>query len=220
MTLERALALEPEHLSLYCLTVEPTTPYARWVANGRVRLPADDESADMYACARHRLAEAGYAHYEISNWALPGKEGQHNQVYWRCEPYLGLGAGAHGYLHGVRTAEIRAPRAYIERGLQGESTTQSAETISPSVAAEESIFLNLRLLKRGIVRREFAARFGNDPATLLGDELAELLRAKLIAVDEAAIRLTPDGCFLANEVCVRLIGALAAGQTATSAASQ
>lgn len=218
--LESAIALAPEHLSLYCLTVEPTTPYARWVSSGRIKLPADDVAADMYAHARERLAAFGYAHYEISNWALLGKEGQHNQIYWRYEPYLGLGAGAHGYLNGVRTAEIRAPREYIERGLQGESTIQSTETITPSVAAEESIFLNLRLLKRGIVRREFAARFGADPMKLLGEELAELTRANLVSVDETAIRLAPDGYFLANEVCVRLITALEAGLTAAPAASR
>ena len=217
---EQALALAPEHLSLYCLTVEPTTPYARWVGSGRVRLPADDVAADMYAHARERLAANGYEHYEISNWALPGKEGRHNQVYWRCEPYLGLGAGAHGYLHGIRTAEIRAPRDYIERGLQGESTVESTETITPPEAAEESIFLNLRLLKRGIVRQEFAARFGADPVTLLGKELTELTHANLVSVDETAIRLAPDGYFLANEVCVRLITALEAGLTAVPSASR
>ncbi len=215
-----ALALAPEHLSLYCLTVEPTTPYARWVANGRVRLPADDVAADMYAYAQHRLAGAGYEHYEISNWALPGNEGRHNQVYWRYEPYLGLGAGAHGFLHGARTQEIRAPREYIERGLQGESTIQRAETVTPSMAMEESIFLNLRLLKRGIARQEFAARFGVDPVIPLGAELAELTRADLVAVDDSAIRLTADGCFLANEVCVRLITALEAGLSVAPAGSR
>ena len=214
-----ALALAPEHLSLYCLTVEPATPYARWVANGRVRLPPDDAAADMYAHARERLARAGYAHYEISNWALPGKEGQHNHVYWRCEPYLGLGAGAHGYLHGTRTEELRAPRAYIERALRGESTLLRTETIEPSTAMEECVFLNLRLLQRGIPRQEFAARFGADPVPLLGRELADLTRANLVVVDENAIRLAPLGYFLANEVCVRLISALETALAAAPAAA-
>lgn len=205
---EQALALAPEHLSLYCLTVEPTTPYARWVANGRFQLPADDIAADMYAYARERLAAAGYEHYEISNWALPGKAGQHNQIYWRYEPYLGLGAGAHGYLHGVRTEEIRAPREYIERALNQESTVLRSEKVSREAAMEESIFLNLRLLRRGIVREEFAARFGADPVALFAGELAELGRAGLVTVDEHAIRLKPRGYFLANEVCVRLMAAL------------
>ena len=208
-----ALDLSPEHLSLYCLTVEPATPYARWMANGRIKLPADDTAADMYAFARERLANAGYSHYEISNWALPGNEGEHNQIYWRYEPYLGLGAGAHGYVHGTRTAEIRAPRTYIERALNGESTILHRETIPQATAMEESIFLNLRLLQRGIVRQKFAIRFGADPVVLLGEALEELARAELISVDENRIRLTPGGYFLANEVCVRLMTALETGIT-------
>ena len=198
-----ALALAPEHLSLYCLTVESTTPFARWVANGRIKLPDDDIAADMYAYAREHLAGAGYAHYEISNWAQPGKEGEHNSIYWRYEPYLGLGAGAHGYIHETRVEEIRAPREYIDRALRGESTVLRQENISQATAMEESIFLNLRLLQRGIPRQEFAARFGTDPVTLLGRELDELTRANLVSIDEASIRLTPNGYFLANEVCVQ-----------------
>ncbi len=216
----RALALAPEHLSLYCLTVEASTPFARWVTNGRIKLPSDDIAADMYAYASEYLAVAGYEHYEISNWALPGGEGQHNQIYWRYEPYLGLGAGAHGYLHGTRTEEIHKPREYIERALCGESTVLRQENISEPTAMEESIFLNLRLMQRGILRQEFAARFGTDPVTLLGRELAELTRANLVSIDEQSIRLTPNGYFLANEVCVRLISALDAGSlTATITAN-
>ncbi len=203
-----ALNLAPEHLSLYCLTVEPATPYARWVAKGHIQLPPDDTAADMYAHARERLAAAGYGHYEISNWALPGKEGLHNQIYWRYEPYLGLGAGAHGYVNGTRTEEIRKPREYIERALSDDSTVLRSEQISRATAMEESIFLNLRLLQRGIVRQEFAARFGADPATLFDRELAELAHAGLVSVDETSIRLTPQGYFLANEVCVRLMTTL------------
>lgn len=215
---EQALALAPEHLSLYCLTVEPTTPYARWVGSGRIKLPGDDIAADMYTYARERLAAAGYEHYELSNWALPGREGQHNQIYWRYEPYLGLGAGAHGYLHGKRTEEIRKPRTYIERALSGDSTVLRSEQISRSLAMEESVFLNLRLLQRGIVRQEFATRFGADPAMLFDRELAELARAGLVSVDETSIRLTPQGYFLANEVCVRLMSALEAGQETAAVA--
>ncbi|MCY4438580.1 MAG: radical SAM family heme chaperone HemW [Chloroflexi bacterium] len=210
---EQALALAPEHLSLYCLTVEPTTPYARWVANGRIKLPADDIAADMYASARERLAGAGYEHYEISNWALPDKAGEHNSIYWRYEPYLGLGAGAHGYLDSVRTEEIRAPRTYIERAFSGESTVLHQEDISQATAMEETVFLNLRLLQRGILRQEFAARFGVDPVILFGEVVEDLTRANLICVDKNSIRLTSNGYFLANEVCVRLMTALESGMT-------
>ena len=165
------------------------------------------------------MAHAGYVHYEISNWALPGNEGEHNQIYWRYEPYLGLGAGAHGYLHGTRTAEILAPRTYIERALNGESTALSQEKVSKNTAMEETIFLNLRLLQRGIVRRDFSDRFGVDPVTLFGRELEELTRAGLTSVEENRIRLTSNGYFLANEVCVRLMSALDTGKTTAAAVS-
>ena len=211
---EQALVLAPEHMSLYCLTVEPATPYARWVAKGHIQLPPDDTAADMYAFARERLAAAGYAHYEISNWALPGNEGEHNSIYWRYEPYLGLGAGAHGYVHGTRTEEIRAPRTYIERALKGESTIQHREEVSQKTAMEETVFLNLRLLQRGIVRREFSDRFGVDPVSLFGGVLEELIHADLVSIDEKRIRLTSNGYFLANEVCVRLMSALESAETA------
>ncbi len=219
--LDCALAIAPEHLSLYCLTVEPTSPYARWVGSGRIKLPADDIAADMYALATDGLANAGYGHYEISNWSLPGKAGQHNQVYWRYEPYLGLGAGAHGYAHGTRTEEIHRPREYIERALGGESTTLRIEDVSQQTAIEESIFLNLRLLQRGILRQDFATRFGVDPVILFGEALEELTRADLISVDENCIRLTSNGYFLANEVSVRLMSALDSGKaTAKSVLSR
>ena len=214
-----ALALAPEHLSLYCLTVEASTPFARWVTNGRIKLPPDDIAADMYAYASECLAVVGYEHYEISNWALPGREGQHNQIYWRYEPYLGLGAGAHGYLHDTRTEEIHKPREYIERALRGESTLLRTEQISQSTAAEETIFLNLRLLKRGILRREFAIRYGTDPVTLLEPALAELTRANMVSIDKNSIRLMPNGYFLANEVCVRLISALDAVRSTAAIAA-
>ena len=114
-TLERALALEPDHLSLYSLIVEEHTPLHRWVSEGKVAPPDDDLAADMYEHARQRLREAGYAHYEISNWARPGRECAHNLTYWRNLPYIGLGAGAHSWYAGRRFVEAKSLREYTER---------------------------------------------------------------------------------------------------------
>ena len=114
-TLDAALPLGVEHISLYCLTIEPGTPMQRWLHNGTIMAPDPDTAADQYEAACHALAAAGYGHYEISNWARPGRECRHNVVYWRNEPYLGLGAGAHGMAGGYRYQVVRQPRTYIKR---------------------------------------------------------------------------------------------------------
>ena len=114
-SLEKALTLEPEHLSLYALTVEEETPLATRIAAGESRAPDEDAQAEMYAWSEEALALAGYEHYEISNWARPGRRCRHNLTYWQSDPYLGLGAGAHSYLGGCRFANEMRPDRYIER---------------------------------------------------------------------------------------------------------
>ena len=102
-SLQRALALAPEHFSLYALTLEHGTPLGSWAARGLIPEPDPDRAADMYELATEMLAQAGYAQYEISNWARENHECRHNVQYWRNQPYLGLGAGAHGFVNGMRT---------------------------------------------------------------------------------------------------------------------
>lgn len=114
-TLDRALALAPQHLSLYSLIVEEGTPLFRWVEQGRVQPADEDIAADMYELAQTRLAGAGYHHYEISNWALPGHECRHNLTYWHNLPYIGLGAGAHSSYAHQRFSEARPIHDYIAR---------------------------------------------------------------------------------------------------------
>ena len=107
--IERALALAPDHLSLYALTVEDGTPLAASVDSGAVTMPDADLVADMYECATDLLAADGIVQYELSNWARPGHESRHNQAYWRHADYLGLGAGAHGFVDGGASRERRPP---------------------------------------------------------------------------------------------------------------
>ena len=104
-TIERLVALAPAHISLYALTLEEGTPMKVWADQGKIPDPDPDLAADMYAFARQALANSGYRHYEISNWALPGKESRHNLVYWRNEPYLGVGPGAHSRLGDIPLLE-------------------------------------------------------------------------------------------------------------------
>jgi oxygen-independent coproporphyrinogen-3 oxidase len=112
--LETALALDPDHLSLYALTLEEGTPLTRDVERGRSAGPDLDLQADMFEWSRERMTRAGYQHYEVSNWARPGRECRHNLVYWHNGDWLGLGAGAHSHLGYERFADATSPRRYIE----------------------------------------------------------------------------------------------------------
>ena len=114
-TLHAALSLSPEHLSLYALTLEDGTPLRRWVTEGRLPEPDPDLAADMYDHARRALSAAGYGHYEISNWAFPGRQSRHNLAYWRNGQWLGVGPGAHSALAGIRFWTVRSPRDYAAR---------------------------------------------------------------------------------------------------------
>jgi oxygen-independent coproporphyrinogen-3 oxidase len=143
-TLAAVLPLQTEHISLYCLTIEPGTPMQRWLHNGAVPAPDPDTAADQYEVAGRELAAAGFGHYEISNWARPGRECRHNLVYWRNEPYLGLGAGAHGLAGDYRYHVVRQPRSYIRRMESGETTDDGRQTTD-----DERIAMNNQQLVTG-----------------------------------------------------------------------
>lgn len=215
-TLERALALGPEHLSLYSLIVEEGTPLFAWVRDGRV-IPADDDTAaDMYEHAITRLAAAGYGQYEISNWALPGHECRHNLTYWRNLPYIGLGAGAHSYFAGHRFAEARPIADYIARVrasvAEGRHDADALpagamvddETISRDLEMAETAIVGLRL-NAGVSRAEFAARFGQAFEQVFDERLADVRTLGLIETVGDRVRLTEHGRLLGNEVFARLL---------------
>lgn len=207
--LEQTLALAPEHLSLYALTLEEHTPLAAQVARGALPTPDDDLAADMYELAQALLADAGYTQYEISNWARRAPEDEpgappalacrHNLHYWRNERYLGLGAGAHGYDGLRRYAHIGDPAAYVRRAAAGESTLADSELVSRERAMDETMMLGLRL-NQGVRRAAFHARFGVEIGVEYADALAELADTGLLESDAEGIRLTPRGRLLGNRV--------------------
>lgn len=219
-TLDRALALGPEHLSLYSLIVEEGTPLFRWVRQGKVRPVDEDVAADMYELAEKRLGTAGYVHYEISNWAKPGFECRHNLTYWRNLPYIGLGAGAHGWFGGYRYAEARPIREYIERvrltdtaghfgtsippgQLPGAAVVET-EPIPLALQMTETAILGLRLVE-GVDLAAFAQRYGVDFDAVFGSRLADMCDYQLVEKQEHHLRLTPRGRLLGNEVFERLL---------------
>ncbi len=214
-SVEAALALEPDHISLYALTVEQGTPLARDVARGRTPSPSPDAQADQYEWTEQRLAEAGYEHYEISNWAKVGYRCEHNMTYWRCREYLGLGAGAHSYLDGVRFAVAALPSKYLElvdeswKELQagGEMKMRqvvSGEPITPELAMSDTLILGLRV-NDGVNLAHFQQRFGVDALERFAEELREPFEAGLVEEAAGNLRLTKRGRLLGNEVFVRLL---------------
>lgn len=215
-TLERAIDLGPEHLSLYSLIVEPDTPLASWVARGQVPEPDPDLAADLYEMACERLSAAGYHHYEISNWAqgalsgegLPVYACRHNLVYWRNESYLGFGPGAHSSAEGRRWSVARSVEGYV-RSVQagplrylaaGAADRDYEEEIPPPLAMGETMMLGLRLLEAGVNRVAFRERFGVDVTDVYPSELAALQDRGLLETTGECVRLTPQGWLLGNQV--------------------
>ncbi len=229
-TVKWAVSLAPEHLSLYALTLEHGTPFGRWAQRGLLPLPDPDAAAEMYEWAGEFLEGRGYLQYEISNWArdnrLPSPvyrppsivhrpffACRHNLTYWRCEPYLGFGAGAHGHFGDFRVANVLSPKSYIDRlSLAGHrpsstvyrlsSTVYRPPSLSPACVnhqrltprqqMQEMMMLGLRLTREGVSAREFAGRFGVQVTDVFGREIEELLRLGLLEwVEESNLPQAP-----------------------------
>lgn len=211
-TLELAAGLKPEHLSVYNLILEHGTPMNAWVERGLLPAPDDDLAADMYEHTRARLPELGYEQYEISNWACADGSGEllacrHNLQYWRSGPYLGLGAGAHGFAGGFRTVNVRAPGAYIERmsGDDGRPFPHTAATVNAAPvdradAMGETMMMGLRLVREGVADAGFRQRFGVGIREAFPERIEMLLRQGLLEWAGAALRLTDRGVLLGNRV--------------------
>lgn len=193
--LDRILALAPEHISVYGLSVEPETPLGRWVAEGRETLPDEDRYGHEYRTVADRLRAGGYHHYEVSNFALPGKEARHNAAYWNGVAYLGLGNGAHSFVAPERWWNRRdwpAYRAAVEAGQLPRSDT---ERLTAEAAELERIWLGLRTAD------------GLDRASLdAGQEalVGKWERAQWAVIDEDRVCLTPEGWLLLDRLAVEL----------------
>lgn len=193
-TLERTIELGPEHVSAYALTIEPNTMLGRRVASGEVPAPDPDLQAEMYDAACDALGAAGYEHYEVSNWALSGRECVHNLGYWQGRPYLGLGAGAHAYRDGRRWWNLKPPTQYLEEVEAGRLPVGGEERLTEEDLALERLLLGLRVahgVPEGWVPEPVARDFA--------DRGLARLRAGRFA-------LTEPGMLLANEVVLAAVG--------------
>lgn len=202
--LERALALNTEHLSLYALQVEDRTVLKKQIELHRVPAPDPEVVADMYELAGERLGAAGYEHYEISNWARPGFQSRHNLTYWRNEPYLGFGAGAHSSWRGDRYENLRHPDRYIARASRRESVVDLRESIPIDMQMAETMFLGLRLAE-GVSWARFASRFGHDARAVYREPIELLSGWGLLNADERGLRLSERGRLVSNQVLWRFL---------------
>ncbi|MDX2160649.1 MAG: radical SAM family heme chaperone HemW [bacterium] len=207
-TLTQMLALKPDHVSLYALTLEDNTHMKLWVEKGRLPQPDDDLAADMYDLATDKLGAAGFEQYEISNWSLPGKQCQHNLQYWRSLPYLGLGPGAHGFADRVRYSVILSPQRYIkllenpDGGYEYPRTPVTAEANLLTLADEmaETLIMGLRLTQEGIQRETFRQRFGVDLIDVHGDIIRKYAAHHLMGFDDQRVWITTQGRLLSSMI--------------------
>lgn len=243
-TLKQAVGLAPEHLSLYSLTLEEGTPLLGWVQAGQLPEPDPDLAADMYDLATEVLENSGFHQYEISNWARTvGAEGsevenpsyacRHNLQYWRNRPYIGLGAGAHGYAGNMRIANVLTPAEYIERlggtfaltnplfksgDDEGRVLSTAPFPISPAAsqvtpideATEigETMMMGLRLTREGVSQAVFQGRFGRELNQVFAAQIEQLTGLGLLewaSPQRDVLRLTRRGRLLGNQVFVEFI---------------
>lgn len=201
--LDDLLAWQPEHVSLYSLILEGGTPMELAARKGILTPVDDDTVADFYELAIDRLGRAGWEHYEIANWArTPRYRSRHNQLYWRNARYYGLGAGAHGFLDGLRSSNVRLPRSYIEAIAAGRRPLAQAEEISVQTAMGESMMLGLRLLVDGVSAAAFEERHGRPLTDVYGLVIERFIAMGLLEwATPDRLRLTSRGALVANSVC-------------------
>ena len=204
-SVEQLLRLRPEHVSIYMMEIDEGSRLGLEVLQDGERysakaLPSDDAMANYYEHGCRQLAAAGYEHYEISNWSLPGFESCHNLKYWRREPYFGFGAGAHSFNGSQRWANTHDPSAYADSLLQGHFPVEQLETVTQGQALEEELFLGLRQLA-GVeldgIEEKYAAR--------LRPRVEYLVAQGLVEWDGPRLRLSPQRLTVSNEVFVHLL---------------
>lgn len=215
-TLQQTLDLNPEHLSLYALTLERGTALHAQVARNEFPHPNSDLAADMYELADELLNNAGYTQYEISNWCKADKECEHNLTYWQNKPYLGCGPGAHSFnKDGVKGAKrwwnVRAVPSYIElinknaTSPHPHPTLADSELINPTLEMGETLILGLRLTQQGVSLTDFETRFGQSLNAVYGDVVDKFKGLHLLEEVDNCLRLTPQARLISNQVFIEFL---------------
>ena len=210
------LGLRPEHISIYMLEVDEGSHLGKESLAGGTRysapaIPPDDTQAEFYDSACTRLVAAGYDHYEISNWALQGRRSRHNLKYWRREPYLGLGAGAHSFDGKTRWANVHDSAKYVSMIEQGISPREQIEPVTPEQALEEEFFLGLRQLD-GIdlarIERDYSSLTANGARVrfaAIHRQIDSLRAARLLDLEGSRLRLSPKHLTISSSILAELL---------------
>lgn len=198
-TLDQALALDLEHYSGYSLIVEPKTVFYNLMNKGKLPLPGEDAEAEMLAMLIEQMEKAGQGQYEISNFSKRGKASMHNLLYWQNEAYAGVGAGAHGYLGGVRYSNVGPIKHYMAALDEGKRPVYQTHLVTDIEAMEEEMFLGLRK-KSGVSASHFEQKFGRSLAEVYGETIAALIEQGLLEAKTDGFKLTEIGLFRGNEV--------------------
>jgi oxygen-independent coproporphyrinogen-3 oxidase len=204
-TLSRAVALSPDHVSVYLLESDKDTPLGRSIRGGRTKIASDDAMAELYERTVADLSAAGFPLYEISNFARPGHRSRHNLKYWTDAPYAGFGLGAHGYVRGIRRANRKDLDGYLADVVAGRDPVDWCEPYDRDRRVEEALFLGLRVVE-GIDLQRLGARYDDDLAARFAAAWERGTAAGLIAWEGSRVRLTPAGRVRSNELFAELIG--------------
>jgi oxygen-independent coproporphyrinogen III oxidase len=202
--LQKAIDLQPDHISAYNLTIEPDTVFYKQQAQGQLTMPPDDFQRELFEITIDTLTGAGYEHYEISNYAKPGKQSRHNLNYWVDGEYIGLGAGASSFFNGERYKNTNLPARYIAQIVETQTAVESRETPDRRQRMGEAVMLGLRL-REGLQLTAFEQQFDTSFHTAFGDTVERLEGMGLLEIRSGRAALTREGLFLADSVIVEFI---------------
>lgn len=197
--INKALDLKTDHLSAYNLTIEKGTAFDALYKRGALTLPQEEDQLELYKEAIRSFTNAGFSHYEISNYARQGKECRHNLLYWHNEDTLGFGAGAAMYFEGVRSKNVNPPAHYIRRIQENGSAVESSERLEREHAMSETLMLGLRLLQ-GLDLERFENKFQTSFFDVYGETVDKLFANQLLQRNGARLALTSKGLYLADSV--------------------
>lgn len=200
--LHRLLTFDPEHISLYGLTIEEKTVFGNWARKGKLTKVKEGMAADQYRLAIDTLKAHGYEHYEISNFAKPGKQSRHNSAYWDDKPYIGLGPGAHSYDGNSRSYNVSHNAKYLKSIAEGKLPA-TTELLSPIDKINEYIFTHLRT-SRGIKLHEAEERYQRNILKDHGSLISQYCDQGLMEIYDGRMRLTTEGFMVADEISYRL----------------
>lgn len=201
-TVERTLMWSPDHISAYMLDLKENSQIAQSIRRKELYLPDEDQVALMYDFMAHQCAQAGYIHYEISNFAKPGHESRHNLKYWNDVIYIGLGAGAHSMTGRLRYSNVEDLEQYINSVFKGRQPIGYMAELTPLVRFKDALIMGMRLTN-GVNLTHIGHRYHVNAYDYIQSTIGDLLKFDLCKIDRKIAKLTPKGTLLSNQVFVR-----------------